>query len=188
MKHDPIPALRQAMLDAPPTAEGHLRLGTALLATGAAREAERELRAAVDLDPKCAGAWVNLGGLLFSRWEFGPAIEANRSAIAADPTLVIAHFNEALGHLQLGAPEQALACLSRAVELEPGNGAAYYHLGIALHALERHPEAQVCVAYADELGFRPNAVSAEALKNAAAGDGASATKSHPEPEAPPRSA
>lgn len=185
MKHDTIPALRQALQDAPPTAEAHLRLGNALLASGAVREAERELRAAIGLDPKCAGAWVNLGGILFSRWEFGAAIQANRSAAAADPTLVIAHFNQAIGHLQLGEPESALACLTRVVELEPGNGGAYYHLGIALHALDRHSEAELCVAYADELGYRPNAVSAEALKLAAAGG---AKESHPESEVPPSSA
>jgi tetratricopeptide (TPR) repeat protein len=163
-----IPELRRALAESPPTALAHARLGTALLKAGAASEAERELRAALELDPKFAGAWVNLGGILLARWEFAAAIEANRQAAAAQPTLALAHFNQAIGHLHLGEPEKVVDCLNRVIELEPQNGAAFYHLGIALYALERAPEAQVCVAYARELGYRPNAASAEALEQAAA--------------------
>lgn len=155
-------------MTAPSTANPHLARGTALLKAGSAREAEHELRRAVELDPRCAGAWVNLGGIHFSRWEWGAAVEANRRAAAADPALAIAHFNQALGHLQLGDAARAAECLGRTVELEPGNGAAYHHLAIALYALGRAPEARVCAAYAQELGYRPNDVSKEALGRAAA--------------------
>ena len=151
----------------------HLRTGTALLEAGFASQAERELRTAIDLDPGCAGAWVNLGGILFSRWEFGAAVEANRMASAAEPALAIAHFNEALGHLQLGAPGQAAECLEKAIGLEPRHGAAYHHLGIALYALGRADEARLCAAYARELGYRPSHVSAQALERAAAAAGES---------------
>lgn len=162
-----IPELRRALEESPPTAEAHAQLGTALLKVGATREAERELRAAIDLDPKCVGAWVNLGGILLSRWEFGAAIEANRRAAAAEPTLALAHFNQALGHLHLGEPEKVVECLSTVVELEPHHGAAYYHLAIALHALGRGVEARLCAAYAGELGYRPSRMSLEALERAA---------------------
>jgi tetratricopeptide (TPR) repeat protein len=154
--------------EAQPRADEHVRLGTSLLRAGFARQAERELRAAVELDPACAGAWVNLGGILFSRWEYAAAVEANRRAVSADPSLAIAHFNQGLGHLQLGQPGLAVECLSRAVELEPGNGAVYHHLAIALYAAERPLEAEVCAAYAKELGYRPGQVSNEALERAAA--------------------
>jgi len=163
-----IAELRRALASSPPTAEAHARLGTALLKAGAAREAERELRAAIELDASCAGAWVNLGGILLSRWEFGAAVDANRRAAAADPTLALAHFNQAIGHLHLGAPEEVVACLSRVIELEPQNGAAFYHLGIASYALGHALQAQLCVAYAGELGYHPSGVSAGALERAAA--------------------
>ncbi len=150
-----------------PTAAGHARLGTELLKAGFARQAERELRSAVELDPACAGAWVNLGGIHFSRWEYRECVEANRRAVAADPRLAIAHFNQALGHMQLGEAEPAVECLGRAVELEPENGAAYHHLAIALYALGRSDEARVCAAYSEELGYRPDRLSMEALQRAA---------------------
>jgi Tfp pilus assembly protein PilF len=158
-----VPALDPAVA----TAEERLRLGTALLRAGFTAQAERELRSAVELDPGCARAWVNLGGILFSRWEYGASVEANRRAAEAQPTLAIAHFNEALGHLQLGEPERAAGCLEKAIAAEPENGAAYHHLAIALYALERPMEARLCAAYAEELGYRPNRVSAEALQRTA---------------------
>lgn len=159
--------LRRA-LDDSPTAMAHARLGTALLRAGDAGEAERHLRAAVDLDERCAPAWVNLGGILLARWEFVASIEANRRAAESDPGLALAHFNQAIGHLHLGQAAKALECLGRVVEIEPRNGAAYYHLAIALYALERADEARVCAAYAEELGYRPTRSSAEALERAAA--------------------
>ena len=167
MSHDSVSELRRALAEAPPTAQAHARLGTALLKAGAAREAERELRADIELDPACVGAWVNLVGILLARWEFGAAVEANRQAAAADPTLALAHFNQAIGHLHLGQPGQVIECLARVVELEPPNGAAYYHLAIALHALGRAEEARLCAAYAGELGYRPSRMSLEALERAA---------------------
>ncbi|HEY6003847.1 MAG TPA: tetratricopeptide repeat protein [Anaeromyxobacter sp.] len=157
-----------ALQPAAASAQERVRLGTAMLRAGFTSQAERELRNALELDPGCAGAWVNLGGILFSRWEYGAAVEANRRAAQADPTLAIAHFNQGLGHLQLGEAARAAECLEKAVGLEPGNGAAYHHLAIALYALGRPLEARLCAEYAKELGYQPNRVSQEALERAAA--------------------
>jgi Flp pilus assembly protein TadD len=168
MSRASIDELRGELSAAPPTAQGRVRLGTALLRAGFTSQAERELRSAIELDPACAGAWVNLGGILFSRWEYRAAVEANRNAATADPGLAIAHYNQGLGHLQLGEAEHAVACLGRAVEVEPENGAAYHHLAIALHALQRPLEASVCAEYAKELGYVASRVSVEALEQAAA--------------------
>jgi tetratricopeptide (TPR) repeat protein len=169
MNRDLLVALRHTLENAPPTAEAHLRLGTALLEEGSAREAERELRAALELDPRCAGAWVNLGGILFSRWDFAGALDANRKAADADPTLALAWVNQGLARLQLGEPDAALDALHRAIALDARNGAAYAHLAIALRTLGRDLEAEVCAAYAAELGHRPVRTSPEASARAAAG-------------------
>ncbi len=182
MNRDLLVALRRTLEAGPPTAEAHLRLGTALIEEGSERAAERELRAAIDLDPRCAGAWVNLGGILFARWDFQGALEANRRAAEADPRLVLAWFNQGLAQLQLGEPERALEGFRRAVALDPRNGPAYYHLAVALHALGRSLEAEVCTAYAAELGYRPPRVSAEALQRAPGRRPVSQAAPHPEGE------
>ena len=135
------------------TALEHFTAGTKLLKSGNARDAERELRAAVAEDERCAGAWVNLGGLLMTRWDFRGSIEANRRAAQIDPKLAMAHFNEALGHIQLGDAKSARPCLERAVDLEPRNAAAWFYLGAVLRALDQPLESQVCTAYAHELGY-----------------------------------
>ncbi|HET8538541.1 MAG TPA: tetratricopeptide repeat protein [Anaeromyxobacter sp.] len=179
MNRDLLVALRHAIESSPPTAEAHLRLGTALLDEGSPRAAEQELRAALALDPGCAGAWVNLGGILFSRWDFAGALEANRRAAEADPALALAHVNQGLAHLQLGEPERALEGFGRAIALEPANGAAYHHLAIALHALGRSLEAEVCAAYARELDYRPGRESFEALERARARGASDASPPQP---------
>jgi tetratricopeptide (TPR) repeat protein len=164
MNRDLLVALRHTLESAAPTAEAHLRLGTALLEEGSAPAAERELRAALELDPRCAGAWVNLGGILFSRWDFAGALEANRKAADADPKLALAWVNQGLAQLQLGEPDAALDAFHRAIALDARNGAAYHHLAIALRALGRELEAEICAAYAAELGYRPVRASAEAQR------------------------
>lgn len=160
-----IPELRSALAKAP-SASAHARLGTALLKAGNSREAEEQLRAALALDPKFAGAWVNLGGIHLARWDYQAAIEANRKAAEVEPGLALAHFNQAIAYLHLGDAENAVECLSKTVEIDPKHGAAFYHLGIALYALDRPLEAKACVAFSQELGFRPNPASAEALQHA----------------------
>jgi Flp pilus assembly protein TadD len=165
--------LRDATAPAP-TAEEHLRRGTALLKAGNARDAEQELRAAVALDPSCAGAWVNLGGILLTRWDFLGCVDANRRAIDSRPDLAMAHFNQAIAHYYLGNAQEMVDCLSRVVELEPRNGAAFCHLGVGLQMLGRSAEARLCIQYAAELGHPPTPAAQEALRraNAESSDGA----------------
>jgi tetratricopeptide (TPR) repeat protein len=101
--------------------------------------------------------------------------------------MALAHFNQALGHLHLGESEEAVRCLNRVVELEPQNAGAYYHLGIGLYALGRAAEAKLCVAYSEELGYRPSRVSAEALAGAAAAATAKDAPTSSQSEAAPSS-
>ncbi len=166
-----LTALENEVARDPGSALARLRFGTALLRAGRASRAERVLREAVSLDPSCAGAWVNLGGVLMARWDFAAAVEANRRALAADPALVAARFNEGLGHLYLGEAGEMLACFEEVVARTPGDGAAFYYLGVALHALGRTAEARVAVAYAGELGYAVEPELLRALEASEPGDG-----------------
>jgi tetratricopeptide (TPR) repeat protein len=140
----------------PQSAAARLRLGTALAKLGRTRDAEKTLRECLELDSRCAGAWVNLGCVLLERLDFQGAIDANHRALELDPTITAAYFNQGLGHLYLGQAQEMLACFEEVVAREPRNGAAFYHLGVALQALGRTPEARLAVAYATELGHSPD--------------------------------
>lgn len=54
-----------------------------------------------------------------------------QAAAELDPELEIAHLCLGLAHLDLGEPDDAVEALTRAVELNPGNGTARYHLARA---------------------------------------------------------
>ncbi len=154
-KHLDLQQLRAAALREPDSVNAHLRLGTALAQRNQVEEAEHEIERALELDPTCAGAWVNLGGVRLTRLDFAGCVEANQKAIECQPDLALAHYNRGLAHLYLNQPEQMLACFERVVELEPDNAAGEYHLAVALHAVGRTPEAHARLARATELGHSP---------------------------------
>ena len=80
--------LREAVRNQPDSAKAHMQLGTALISTNNLPEAEAELKKAIELEPTYAEAWVNLGGLRLSRWDFDGCVEANQKAIACQPEMV----------------------------------------------------------------------------------------------------
>lgn len=139
----------------PASAVAHLRLGTELLRRQRVCEAEAELRKAIELDETCAGAWVNLGGILLGRFDFQGCVEANRRAAECRPELVEAHYNMGLGQMYLGRAAEMEQCFRRVVELDSGNGGGHYHLAVALHAQGRTAEAYAVYCRALELGFAP---------------------------------
>jgi len=57
----------------------------------------------------------------------------------------------ALGNL--GRYEEALEYCSKALEIDPSFGAAWYNKGVALEALRRNAEAEFAFARASELGY-----------------------------------
>jgi tetratricopeptide (TPR) repeat protein len=143
-----------------------MRLGTALYQRGAPKDAERELRKAVELDPACLEAWVNLGGVLLSRWDFEGCVAANQKAVECDPNVMQAHYNLGLGYLYLGQAEQMVGCFRRAIELESDHPAAHYHLAVGLLSLGEEAEARQELARAVALGFKPQPEFLKALDKA----------------------
>ncbi|RLB58996.1 MAG: hypothetical protein DRI34_03240 [Deltaproteobacteria bacterium] len=148
---------RREVADNPDSARAHLKLGTLLLRAQKMAEAEAELLRALELDASCVEAWVNLGGVKLSRFDFAGCVDANRHALEADPDCLLAHYNRGLGHLYLEQPEQMVECFGRVVELDPQHGAGHYHLAIALHALGRTPQAYLHYRRCLQLGHSPGA-------------------------------
>ena len=147
--------LREATKKEPNSARAHARLGTALLQAGAGKEAEAELKKAVEIDPTCVEAWVNLGGVYLARWDFVSCVEANRKALEQKPDLAEAHYNMGLGYLYQGHAEEMIPCFERVIELKPDHAGGHYHLAVGLLAVDRVGEARASLGRARSFGWAP---------------------------------
>ena len=132
-----------------------MRLGTALIQTRAYGQAEISLRRALELDPKCIEAWVNLGGILLGRFDFEGCVEVNRKALECDPDAMQAHYNQGLGHLYLNQAKEMVECFRKVLAKDPENAGAHYHLAVGLNALGQEEEAQAAFHRSLNLGHAP---------------------------------
>jgi Flp pilus assembly protein TadD len=170
--------LRQAVADRPDSAKAHLRLGTALHHAGLLPEAEKECRRAVELDPDDPRAWVNLGGVLLSTWDFTGCVDANQRAISCDSTLVEPYYNQGIGHLYLGQAAEMVGCFEKVLELDPDNPGGHYYLAVAMRELGRIDEARQSLQKATQFGFKPEPGFLKSLESENQGSLA-ASKSRP---------
>lgn len=98
-------------------------------------EAEALLRKAVDVEPRFASAWFNLGFILQRRGEHGEALNAFDQAIRFNEKLDRAHYGQALSLIALDRPEEAKAALQRTIDLQPMGPYGYYQLAKLHHRL-----------------------------------------------------
>jgi Flp pilus assembly protein TadD len=109
-----------------------VELGIAVLATGHAAEAVRELGRAVELDPGSPARHGNFGTALMMAGRTSEAIDEYRTRARIDDADARAHSD--LGTALLGTQDLqgSLAELERAVELDPRRAAFHSNLGYAL--------------------------------------------------------
>src|SRR5205085_8978713 len=82
------------------------------------------LQSAVRLDPRHARAWYNLGLALNSAARTQPALQALAEAESLDPRNPLVAYARATILAQLGRLEEARVAARRAVQMDPGFGAA----------------------------------------------------------------
>lgn len=87
------------------------------------------------------GAWINYGSLKKVQGDFEAAVDLFQQAIAADPTLAVAHYNLGTAHRARGYLDEAIAAYRSAIALDPNYAAAYQNLAVALFKLGQLPEA-----------------------------------------------
>ena len=87
------------------------------------------------------GAWVNYGSLKKNEGDLEGAIALFEQAIAADPTLALAHYNLGATHRARGYLDEAIAAYRQAIALAPNYPEAHQNLGVALFKLGKMPEA-----------------------------------------------
>lgn len=92
-------------------------LAVAYLQLGRIEEAERELRCALEAEPRMADAWTNLGSLLLRREAFEESAEASRKALELNSKFAMANNNLALALLALERVDEAREQAVRARDL-----------------------------------------------------------------------
>jgi tetratricopeptide (TPR) repeat protein len=87
------------------------------------------------------GAWINYGSLKKAQGDLLAAVGLFEQAIAADPTLAIAHYNLGTTHRARGYLDEAIAAYRQAIALQPNYAEAHQNLGVALFKLGQLPES-----------------------------------------------
>jgi len=113
------------------TAERWFQRGLDLEQSGAPAEQVIEAyQKAVELDPKSAGALVNLGTIYFNARKWGEAEKYYCEALEADPDYALAHFDLANLYDERGDRGAALEHYEAALKISPNYADAHYNVAL----------------------------------------------------------
>lgn len=113
------------------TADRWFQTGLELEQTGAPYEQVVEAyQKAIDLDPRAAGAMVNLGTLHFNARNWREAERYYRLALEADPDYPLAHFDLANLYDERGDRTRAAEHYQAALKISPNYADAHYNLAL----------------------------------------------------------
>jgi tetratricopeptide (TPR) repeat protein len=113
------------------TAERWFQRGLDLEQSGApAAEIIDAYQKAIDLDPKSAGALVNLGTIYFNSRDWPEAERRYLEALEVDPDYALAHFDLANLYDERGEREKALAHYESALRVSPNYADAHYNVAL----------------------------------------------------------
>lgn len=114
-----VTQLRKAVRLDPRNGEYQYKLALALNETGETAASTAALEKSVELDPGNARAWYNLGLARSAGNQPSQAIDALLKGEAADPSDASIPYARATIHARLGQKEEALAAVTRAIQLRP---------------------------------------------------------------------
>jgi Tfp pilus assembly protein PilF len=136
---------------------------------GDLKAAEREVRRAIEIDPKTPLAWLNLGVILEAERRIKEAKESYREAVRLDPTSTAAAEN--LGGLLIlhGEAREAVGVLRRALEVDPSATGCWTNLVVALVTLSDLAAARTEAARAESAGVKLDPSLLDVLANLPAG-------------------
>jgi len=113
------------------TADRWFQKGLELEQTGAPHgEVIEAYEKAISLDPRAAGAMVNLGTLHFNARGWREAERYYRMALEADPDYQLAHFDLANLYDERGDRAQAIEHYTTALKISPNYADAHYNLAL----------------------------------------------------------
>ncbi len=116
--------------------------------------AEAAYRRAIELDPKLACAYTNLGNIRYHAGSADDARALYEKALELEPDQPEAHYNLGFLTYEEGDPLAAIPQFERAIELDPDFGDAHFNLGMALEETGRRRQARQ--HFAAYLSLEPN--------------------------------
>jgi Flp pilus assembly protein TadD len=151
------PVYRQVLSAQPRNTDALYLLGLLTQATRRYAESAELFQRAVEVNPKSAKYYVNLGlslgGMGLRRTS--EAIAALRSAIALDPNIAEAWSNLGNEFRHEQQYEQAMDCYHKALKLKPDFAIAHCNLGVALQDTEPTLESAIA-AYKKAISLKPD--------------------------------
>jgi tetratricopeptide (TPR) repeat protein len=125
------------------TAEEHLRLGTMYVASRDSAKAVPQLTRAIAMDSTLSrDANFQLGFLYFARKDFAGAIPYFQASLRSDSTFMSSLLNIGLAELAVKQPNEGIAYLRRALDVNPKENRARIWIAQTLTSLDSLPEAQ----------------------------------------------
>jgi Tfp pilus assembly protein PilF len=137
----------------------HYGLATVYFQLGELTSAAHHFREVTRLDPKRAGAFVNLGAVLNLLTEYDEAITVLRKGIGLEPKRTEGYYNLGLVHKRKGQLDLAVQAYREAIRLNPRLGDA--HLNLANVYLDKRQYRQAIAHYEQALQVRPGWAKAE---------------------------
>jgi tetratricopeptide (TPR) repeat protein len=139
---DAVPAWKKALSLNPGDPRGHNNLGVALFESGKIDEAIAEYRKSIELNPNSSQTHNNLGSALAEKGNIPESLPEFEKSVQLNPDNAAAHVN--LGNAlasEGGRLDEAIAELSKGVELAPEAANGQNGLGVALARAGRLDEA-----------------------------------------------
>jgi Flp pilus assembly protein TadD len=152
-----IALIDRAIAKAPRVAGFRSNRAVALHGLGRDAEAERDLRRALDLEPRLPAALHLLGNIHLKQGRATEAATAYRRALAVAPRMVAAHVGLGGALMRRGDREGARKSLEAALRLDPNDADVHYNLGTLLDA---QADGRAEEAYRQTLKLRPDHVAA----------------------------
>jgi len=121
--------------------ESRVALGGFRAALGQADEAQAQFTAAIQLDPEFVPAYVNAADVLRAQGRDQESADMLQQGLLRAPMSATLHHALGLSLIRLRQPEQALASLRRAVELDPDTARYTYVYSVALHSTGQPDES-----------------------------------------------
>jgi Flp pilus assembly protein TadD len=135
-----VPHIRRLLSTKPEEAEPHYLMGWALLGMKMTKQAEKEIRKAVELDEDedFAPAHAMLGVLLDTLKRHQEALKAHRRSIQLDKKSASYHNNLGFSLYLQGRYGEAVVAYKKALDLQPAAPRIHNNLGFALARVKRY--------------------------------------------------